>query len=56
VKKRDITPFGLRLDPEKKDRVKSEAQAHRHSMNTEIDMLIEDGFRWRETQRKQANA
>jgi hypothetical protein len=50
MKKREITPFGLRLQPQNKERVKAEAEAHRRSMNTETEMLIEDGFKWREMQ------
>lgn len=53
---RDIKPFGLRLGDEKKDRVRGEAEKNRHSMNVEIDLLIEDGFKWREMQSKQAAA
>jgi len=56
MKKRDITPFGLRLQPHNKDRLKKEAESLRHSMNTEAEMLIEDGFRWREMQKQQAAA
>lgn len=56
MKKRDIKPFGLRLEPALKEKAQHEACLQRHSMNTEIEMLIEDGFRWREQQRKQAAA
>ncbi len=56
MKRRDITPFGLRLQPALRKRAKCEAEQNRHSMNTEIEMLIEDGFRWREMQSKQAVA
>lgn len=57
MKTRAINPFGLRMQPDLKERAKSEAERNRHSMNTEIEMLIEDGFRWREMQRqKQAVA
>ncbi len=56
MKKRDISPFGLRLQPAMKERAKSEAERNRHSMNTEIELLMEDGFKWREMKQKQAAA
>lgn len=56
MKKREITPFGLRLRPALKEKAKDEADRNRHSMNTELEMLIEDGFKWREKQSGQAVA
>lgn len=56
MRKREIKPFGLRLQPALKERARDEAERNRHSMNTEIEMLIEDGFRWRAMQQKQALA
>lgn len=56
MKKREIAPFGLRLQPALKEKAKSEAERNRHSMNTELETLIEDGFRWREMQQRQAAA
>lgn len=56
MKKRDIKPFGLRLKESLKDDLRQEALRNRHSMNTEAEMLIEDGFKWREMQQKQAVA
>lgn len=56
MKKRDITPFGLRLQPLLKERVRGEAAKNRRSMNTETEMLIEEGFKWREMQQRQAVA
>lgn len=56
MKKREIAPFGLRLQPDNKERVRAEAERHRRSMNTEAEMLIEEGFKWREMQSKQAVA
>lgn len=53
MKKRDIPPFGLRLSPPLKKRTKDEAERNRHSMNTEIELLIEDGFTLREMRKKQ---
>lgn len=56
MNKRDIKPFGLRLKESLKEDLRHEAERNRHSMNTEAEMLIEDGFRWREMKRKQAVA
>lgn len=56
MKKREINPFGLRLRPALKEKAKDEADRNRHSMNTELEMLIEDGFKWREKQSGQAVA
>lgn len=56
MKKRDIIPFGLRLPPPLKEITKIEAERNRHSMNTEIELLIEDGFKWRGVQKAQAVA
>ena len=56
MKARDIKPFGLRLQPHNKERIKAEADSNRRSMNTEAEMLIEDGFKWREMQVRQAIA
>lgn len=56
MKKRDIMSFGLRLPPLLKEKAKNEAERNRHSMNTELELLIEDGFKWREMQKRQVNA
>lgn len=56
MKRREIKPFGLRLKESLKEALRNEAERLRHSMNTEAEMLIEDGFKWREMQRKQAAA
>ena len=56
MKKRDIKPFGLRLKEALKEDLRNEATRNRHSMNTEAEMLIEDGFKWREMQDRQARA
>lgn len=50
MKKRSITPFGLRLQPDLKERARLEATKNRRSMNTEIEILIEEGLKWREIQ------
>lgn len=56
MKARDIKPFGLRLQPHNKERVKGEAESNRRSMNSETELLIEDGFKWREMQSRQLQA
>lgn len=49
-----ISPYSLRIPGQLKDRAREEAHANRRSLNTELELLIEDGFKWRELQRKQA--
>jgi predicted HicB family RNase H-like nuclease len=56
MKTRGINPFGLRLQPDLKDAAKAEAKKHHHSLNVELSLLIEDGFKWRDQQIKQARA
>ena len=56
MKKRDINPFGLRLPPALREKVEQEARKYRHSLNTEIEMLIEEGLKRRETHENQAAA
>lgn len=51
-----ITPFPLRLADQVKAAAKAEAGRNRRSMNTELGLLIEEGFKWREMQSKQAQA
>lgn len=50
MKRRDITPFSLRLQSWVKERARAEADRNRRSMNTEIEILIEEGLKWREMQ------
>lgn len=52
MKKREINPFGLRLHPDLREKAQRQAATNRHSLNTEIEMLIEDGLKWRETQQR----
>lgn len=56
MKTRSINPFGLRLQPNLKEMAKAEAEKNRRSINTELTLLIEDGFKWREMQQRRAVA
>jgi predicted transcriptional regulator len=40
------------LPPEVKQRVDDEAHRNRRSKNAEIGLLIEEGLKWREAQKK----
>ncbi|WP_421526777.1 Arc family DNA-binding protein [Pseudomonas brenneri] len=53
-KKTKRSPFPLRLADAVKERAKNEAAHNRRSLNSEFGLLIEEGFRWREMQNKQA--
>jgi len=50
------SPFPLRLDRAVRERAAAEAREFRRSLNTELAILIEEGFKWREMQSKQAAA
>lgn len=52
MKVRQINPFGLRLDPGVKEKASDEAKKNRRSLNAELGLLIEEGLKWRETQRQ----
>lgn len=54
MKTRKINPFGLRLEPSLKEKAAIEAKANRRSLNAELGLLIEEGFKWREMQRQTA--
>lgn len=54
--KRVINPYPLRLRPHVKEAAKAESEIHRRSLNTEIEMLIEEGLEWRQIKDKQAVA
>lgn len=56
MKTRSINPFGLRLQPDLKEMARVEAEKNHRSINTELTLLIEDGFKWREMQQKRAIA
>jgi 1,2-phenylacetyl-CoA epoxidase catalytic subunit len=50
-------PYSLRIAEHLKGKAKEEAVAHRRSLNSELELLIEEGFKWREMQEsKQAAA
>ncbi len=51
-----VAPYSLRIAEQLKVRAREEAAAHRRSLNTELELLIEEGFKWREMQSKQAAA
>ncbi|MFK3641215.1 Arc family DNA-binding protein [Pseudomonas protegens] len=51
-----VAPFSLRIDEQLKTKVREVAVAHRRSLNAELGLLIEEGFKWREIQSKQAIA
>ncbi|MFJ7141269.1 hypothetical protein [Pseudomonas protegens] len=51
-----IAPYSLRIADKLKGKAKQEAVANRRSLNTELGLLIEEGFKWREMQSKQAVA
>ena len=44
------SPFPLRITDGVKERAKNEAAHNRRSLNSELGLLIEEGFRWREMQ------
>lgn len=44
------SPFPLRITDAVKERAKNEAANNRRSLNSELGLLIEEGFRWREMQ------
>lgn len=51
-----VSPYSLRISEQLKGRAREEAHANRRSLNTELELLIEEGFKWRELQNKQARA
>ncbi|WP_159954564.1 hypothetical protein [Pseudomonas sp. R76] len=48
--KTPISPYPLRLRPHVKEAAKAQSELYRRSLNTEIEMLIEEGLKWREMQ------
>lgn len=56
VKTKSKSSYPLRLSERVRQAVKAESERNRHSLNIEIEMLIEDGLKWREMQCKQAAA
>ena len=53
MKRRSIAPFGFRMSPDVKEAAKLEADMNRRSLNTELELLVEEGLEWR---RKKAQA
>lgn len=51
-----LAQYPLRIQAQIKERAKSEADKNRRSLNAELGLLIEEGFKWREHQSKQAAA
>ncbi|MFV0303426.1 MAG: Arc family DNA-binding protein [Paracoccus sp. (in: a-proteobacteria)] len=41
---RDLAPFGLRMQPDLKDRIKATAEANNRSMNAEIVATLEEKY------------
>ena len=51
-----VSPYSLRISEQLKARARYEAHANRRSLNAELELLIEEGFKWREAQKNQAVA
>lgn len=51
-----VAPYSLRIADQLKEKARQEAGANRRSLNAELGLLIEEGFKWREMQSKQAAA
>lgn len=51
-----VAPYSLRIADQLKEKARQEAGANRRSLNAELGLLIEEGFKWREMQNKQAAA
>lgn len=47
-----VAPYSLRIDDQLKEKAKAEAGRYRRSLNSELSLLIEEGFKWREMQQK----
>lgn len=56
MKTRELPQLFARVEPELKERVTDEARRNRRSQAAEVGLLIEEGFKWREMQSKQAVA
>lgn len=48
--------YPLSLDAQVRDKAADEAKKNRRSLNAELGLLIEEGFKWREMQQRQAAA
>ncbi|KPA87077.1 hypothetical protein PF66_06422 [Pseudomonas asplenii] len=52
-----VAPYSLRIAEHLKGKAREEAATNRRSLNAELELLIEEGFKWREMQQaKQAVA
>lgn len=56
MKTRELPQLFTRVTPQLKERVGDEAKRNRRSQSAELCLLIEEGFKWREMQIKQAEA
>lgn len=56
MKAKEMAQLFARVSPEVKVRVGQEADKNRRSITAELGLLIEDGFKWRDQQSKQASA
>jgi hypothetical protein len=55
--RREKARYPLSMDSQVRDRAVDEAKKNRRSLNAELGLLIEEGFKWREMQQqKQAAA
>ncbi|ATH82813.1 hypothetical protein CO724_17180 [Ectopseudomonas mendocina] len=52
MKRRDISPFGFRIRPEVKEAAQREANKNRRSLNSELELLVEEGLDGRKKSEK----
>lgn len=50
MNRREIAPFGFRMRPEVKEAAKEEAERNRRSLNTELELLVEESLERRKQQ------
>ncbi|MBK3797539.1 hypothetical protein CXF92_18535 [Pseudomonas sp. Choline-3u-10] len=50
MNRREIAPFGFRIRPEVKEAAKEQAERNRRSLNTELELLVEEGLERRKMQ------
>lgn len=51
-----VTPLGVRVPQEMRDRIKEEATANRRSMNSEILVCLEEALKLRQIARQEHHA
>jgi hypothetical protein len=56
MKTRELPQVFGRVTQDIKDRINEEAKRNRRSQNAELGLLVEEGFKWREMQQRQAQA